>query len=135
MTSSDLPRVARGTPFDDALLERILLSVKVGGANTLSNGHVDRIMAIDHDGILVSTQRSEKLGTGPQKVPAWMVTRAWDRLRRHGYLTQEGLPPGLEVKRSAFVCALLAHFPDVEVGSVRPTLLRYAPIHSSGSTS
>jgi hypothetical protein len=52
-----------------------------------------------------------------------MVVAAWDRLRRRGQLSQPELLDDLNVKRSAFVCALLALFPDVVVRSTRPTVL------------
>ena len=122
---ADVNLAPRGTPLDDDLYERILRSVEEGDElRTLSDRRSNRIISIDRDGIQVTTQRSERMGTGPRMVPAWMIVRAWEHLRTRGYLTQEGLLHGLEVKRSAFVCALLANFPDVEVESVRPTLLR-----------
>jgi len=52
-----------------------------------------------------------------------MITAAWDHLRRHGQLSQEELLEDLNVKRSAFVCAFIAGFPNVVVKSVRPTVL------------
>jgi len=127
---TDVEGVARGTPFDEGLLDVILQSVKVGEEiRTLSNQRANRIEAIDADGISVTTGRSTRMGTGPQKVPAWMITRAWNHICKHGYLTQQGLLHDLDVKRSAFVCALLAKFPGVEVETVRPTLLRLAARH------
>ena len=48
---------------------------------------------------------------------------AWHHLRRHGKLTNEELVNELNAKRSAFVCALLAQFPDVVVRSTRPIVL------------
>jgi hypothetical protein len=54
-----------------------------------------------------------------------MIVRAWAHLTSTGTLTQEGLKHQLDVYRSAFVCALLATFPDVEVQSRRPIKLRF----------
>jgi hypothetical protein len=52
-----------------------------------------------------------------------MVAVAWDRLCKNGSLSQDELLNDLNVKRSAFVCALLAQFPDVVVRQTRPTVL------------
>ena len=124
-TRCEVNPAPRGTPLDDDLYERIVRSVAEGDElRTLSNQRSNLIISIDRDGIQVATQRSARMGTGPRLVPAWVVVRAWEHSCTRGYLTQEGLLHGLEVKRSAFVCALLAKLPDVEVESVRPTLLR-----------
>ena len=56
-------------------------------------------------------------------MPAWMIVAAWEHLRRNGELTHHELLHELNVKRSAFVCALLAQFPDVVVRSTRPLVL------------
>jgi Family of unknown function (DUF6884) len=52
---------------------------------------------------------------------AWYGTA--EPLRQMGELSQNELLNDLNVKRSAFVCALLAQFPDVVVRSTRPTVL------------
>lgn len=57
------------------------------------------------------------------QVPAWMITAAWNRLCDKGELRQQELLNELNVKRSAFVCALVAKFPDVRIQSTRPTVL------------
>jgi antitoxin (DNA-binding transcriptional repressor) of toxin-antitoxin stability system len=120
-----VPQAPRGTDFGDDLFEKILRSVSAGEElRTLSQGRPNRIVSIDRNGVYVTTQRSEGLGTGPQLVPAWMFVRAWDQLTEKGSLTQEGLKHALGVNRSVFVCALLATFDDVEVESRRPTKLR-----------
>ena len=67
--------------------------------------------------------RSDERGSGPQTVPAWMIAVAWNRLRQKGELSQNELLNDLNVKRSAFVVALFAQFPDVVVRSTRPTVL------------
>ena len=123
--------IPRGTPFDDELYERVTLVIDAGDEiATLSSLKLNEIARVDRNGIDVLSERSRRLGTGPQNVPAWMVMRAWSHLRDHGELSQQQLLDDLEVKRSAFVCALLATFPDVDVESVRPTVLRWAPSDS-----
>ena len=115
---------ARATEFDDDLMERIRAAVEIGSEiETLSIKRPNRIVGVDRKGIEVETLRSDSRGSGPQLVPAWMVVAAWDRLRRRGQLSQSELLDELNVKRSAFVCALLALFPDVVVRSTRPTVL------------
>jgi hypothetical protein len=52
-----------------------------------------------------------------------MFVAAWDRLCTNGILSQVELLNDLNVKRSAFVCAMLAQFPDVVVLQNRPTVL------------
>lgn len=124
--------IPRGTPFNDELYERIMLAVEPGDEiATLTSLKLNEIMRVDRDGIDVSTERSRRLGIGPQRVPAWMVMRAWEHLRTHGQLTQPELLEVLAVKRSAFVCALIAAFPDVDVEGVRPTKLRFTPVRGA----
>jgi hypothetical protein len=91
--------------------------------STLSNRRPNRIVSADCSGVLVATLRSERRGTGPQLVPAWMIVAAWEHLRRNGVLSHDVLLNELNVKPSAFVCALLARFPDVDVRSNRPIVL------------
>ena len=57
-----------------------------------------------------------------------MIQVAYDWLRAHGTLTNRFLldTDGLNVKRSSFVCALLARLPGVEVRSTRPITLAMA---------
>jgi hypothetical protein len=112
--------------LDDDLLERV--RAVVASSNEIATLGFDRpnkIVAVDRAGIEVETERSTSLHTGPQLVPAWMVNAAWDYLRQNSSLSQDTLRDELNVKRSAFVCALLARFPDVVVESMRPTVLRY----------
>jgi hypothetical protein len=54
-----------------------------------------------------------------------MVQGAWDYLQAHGGLTNRYLldKDGLNVKRSSFVCALLARLPGVVVVSPNPIML------------
>jgi len=115
---------ARSIEFDDELFNRVLSVVKAGDEiTTLGNKRPNRIVSIDRSGFSVETLRSDRRGTGPQIVPAWMTVAAWEQLRQKGELTHHELLHELNVKRSAFVCALLAQFPDVVVRSARPIVL------------
>ena len=115
---------ARSTEFNDELFNRVLSVLESGDEiTTLSNKRPNRIVSIDRSGVSVETLRSDHRGTGPQIVPAWMIVAAWDHLRQNGELTHHELLNELNVKRSAFVCALLAQFPDVVVRSTRPIVL------------
>ena len=53
-----------------------------------------------------------------------MIQIAWDWLQARGTLTARFLvaTEGLNVKRSSFVCALLARLPEVTVVSTRPQI-------------
>ena len=116
---------ARSTELDDELLERVLAVIRPGDEiATLSNKRPNRIASVDRSGVEVETLRSDRRGSGPQTVPAWMIVAAWNHLRQKGELSQNELLNDLNVKRSAFVCALLAQFPDVVVRSTRPTVLQ-----------
>jgi hypothetical protein len=120
-----LPKAAE---FDDELLERVQSVVEPGDEiSTVSNKRPNRIVAIDRLGVSVETLRSDRRGSGPQLVPAWMIVAAWKRLKQKGELSQNELLNELNVKRSAFVVALLAQFPDVVVRSTRPTVLEFVP--------
>ena len=116
---------SRSTELDDELLERVLAVIRPGDEiATLSNKRPNRIASVDRSGVEVETLRSDRRGSGPQTVPAWMIVAAWNHLRQKGELSQNELLNDLNVKRSAFVCALLAQFPDVVVRSTRPTVLQ-----------
>lgn len=114
----------RAAEFDDVLFERIS---EVAGPGTviltLSTKNLNRITAVDRKGVWVETERSMSLGSGPQLVPAWMIAVAWERLCDKGELSQQELLNELNVKRSAFVCALVAKFPEVHIRSTRPTVV------------
>jgi len=83
------------------------------------------IREVTPDGVWVETRRSRAAGRPPQLVDAWMIQSAWDYLQAHGVLTNRFLlsTDGLNVKRSSFVCALLARLPEVSVASTRPITL------------
>nr|PZN22889.1 MAG: hypothetical protein DIU75_06710 [Mycolicibacterium hassiacum] len=113
-----------GTSLDDELLGRIRNVVAQGEViETLTNKRPNRIVRVEPDGVWVETMRSERLGTGPQLVPAWMITKAWNQLRADGELSHDDLLNAMNVKRSAFVMALLARFPDVTVRSTYPAVI------------
>lgn len=134
-----MEKEAESATFDDALLDLIHAAVDVGDViTTLGRARPNRITWINEDGVWVRTEKSDREGTGPQLVPAWMITAARNHLVKRGRLTQQELLEELNVKRSAFVCALLAHFPDVEVesnpsSSNQPIALLFSP-HSHGDT-
>lgn len=110
--------------FDDELFDIVTEVIQSGTVIlTLGNKKLNRITSVDRDGVLVETERSLARRSGPQRVPAWMIAAAWGRLIDKGELSQRELLTGLNVKRSAFVCALLAKFPDVHIRSTRPTVL------------
>lgn len=115
----------RRAEMSDELYARVQAAIQPGDEiYTLANNHVNRISGVHRTGVLVETARSDELGIGPQEVPAWMIEDGWDHLHRTGELTQVFMLNDLNVKRSAFVCALLASFPDVVVQSNRPVVLR-----------
>jgi len=110
--------------FDEALFRQVTQVVGPGTAIlTLSTKNLNRVTAVDRKGVWVETERSMRLGSGPQLVPAWMIAAAWDRLCDKGELSQQELLNELNVKRSAFVFALVAKFPEVHIRSTRPTVL------------
>jgi hypothetical protein len=65
-----------------------------------------------------------------------MIQIAWEWLLAHGTLTNRHLldKDGLNVKRSSFVCALLARLPDVQVLRVRPIELALDGMRSVPAT-
>ncbi len=110
--------------LDDDLYNRIASVIAVGDEiETLSIKRPNWIASVDRTGVWVETGRSRSRQSGPQLVPAWVIAVAWDRLCMNGTLSQVELLNDLNVKRSAFVCALLAQFPDVVVRQNRPTVL------------
>lgn len=116
----------KATEFDDELFHLINAVVRSGEAiETLSIKRPNWINRIERNGIWVETEKSRREGGGPQLVPAWMVVAAWEFLRKNHIMSQNELLNGLNVKRSAFVCALLALFPDVVVRGARPTVLEF----------
>jgi hypothetical protein len=116
---------ARVSEMSDALYARVESVIAPGEEiETLANKQINRIAGLDRTGVFVETARSKERGTGPQHVPAWMIATAWEHLRRTGELSQVTLLNDLNVKRSAFVCAVLALFPGVVLQSSRPVVLQ-----------
>jgi hypothetical protein len=124
-TTDEKPPARAG--FDDDLFRLVSQAVCPGQViKTLGKARPNRIVSIGREGLRVETDKSVREGRGPQLVPAWMVSAAWQHLAERGYLSQSELLDDLNVKRSAFVCALLAHFPGVEVGEDGNIVLRLA---------
>lgn len=116
----------RPEEFSPELYALLQESVREGTiVTTLSAGNPNRISCLDRTGIGVETGRTQVEGTGPQLVPAWMVEAGWRRLKERGRLSYAELVAtnDLNVKRSSFVCALLARLPAVTVVSQRPIVL------------
>jgi hypothetical protein len=113
--------------LDPALLRRITDAVVVGSEiSTLGpDPKPNWIADITPDGVWVETLSSRAKGRRPQLIEAWMIQVAWDYLAAHGSLTNRFLldKDGLNVKRSSFVCALLARLSDVAVASTKPITL------------
>ena len=123
------PSRGAGLTSDD-LMGRITRAVQPGDViTTLSQGRPNTIVTVGPEGIGVETGRSTEQGTGPQLVPYWMIERSWTHLVTHGRVTLAFMldKDGLNVKRSAFVAALLACFDDVRVVSSRPVELEHRP--------
>lgn len=112
--------------FSDEVYALVATAVEIGTPiYTLTIKRPNWIAAIDRTGVWVETERSRRLGSPPQLVPAWMIETGWEHLTRAGELSQKELLNTLNVKRSAFVCALLAQFPDVVVRDMNPTVLEF----------
>ncbi|WP_231965771.1 hypothetical protein [Mycobacterium sp. E802] len=110
--------------LDDDLMARITDVVDRSDAiQTLSNKRTNWMTSVDRAGVWVETERSKAQESGPQLVPAWMIVVAWERLCKNGSLSRIELLNDVKIVRSAFVCALLAQFPDVVVVQDRPALL------------
>ena len=92
---------------------------------TLSDGRPNTIVELAPEALWIQTERSRRLGRGPEPVPAWMFNIAWEYLAAHGRLSNRYLldTDGLNVKRSSAVCAVLARLPSVRLLSTRPIKL------------
>ncbi len=120
------------TEFDDTLLERIQSVVQPGDEIlTLAAKRLNLIAAIDRNGIWVQTSRSKSHHAVPKLVPAWMITTAWQQLQKAGVLSNTELLDDLNVKRSSFVIALLAQFPDVVVRSSEPIVVELISVSAT----
>ena len=90
---------------------------------TLSSKPPTALAAVGREGLRGETLRSQSRGSGPQLVPAGMIVKAWRHLQKAGVLSHTELLEDLNVKRSAFVIALLAQFPEVAVRSTEPIVV------------
>ncbi|UAL31146.1 hypothetical protein K8W59_06655 [Nocardioides rotundus] len=120
----------RSSEFNPDLLAHLEKHCPAGSIiPTISSGAPNRIAYLRPIGIGVETDRSRSRGDAPQLVPAWMVDVAWRRLHERGSLTNRELlaSEGLNVKRSSFVCALLAQLPGIVICSHRPIALELSP--------
>jgi hypothetical protein len=125
-TDKRLSGIARPAEFDEELFQLINRIVGVGDVvTTLGMARPNRVSAIDGTGLWVETEKSIRDGKGPKLVPAWMINAGWQHLEKHGRLSQAELLDDLNVKRSAFVCALLARFPGVDVGDEENIVLHF----------
>lgn len=112
--------------LDDELFALLSQHVPAGSAiETVGMRQPNWVSEVTKRGVMIETERSRALKAEPQLVPAWMIQTAWKHLRDHGTLANAFLvaTDGLNVKRSAAVCALLAELPEVEVVSTRPIVL------------
>ena len=101
------------------LLSRIMASAPPGTTvATVANGRPNRIVDVGPNGVLVETERTDRLGTGPQLVPAALLMADWSTLESSG-----SFPLREASHRGSFACALFATFPDVSVASTRPVRL------------
>lgn len=118
------PDTSAGDRFEPDLFRLLRLHVPEGSTiRTLGTGRPNAVARLDELGIWVATGRTATRGTGPQHVPPWMVTLAWEVLQARGELSNRHLLDDLRVHRSSFVCALLATLPMVDVRSTRPIVL------------
>lgn len=115
-----IPWVARGS-VDAELLDPILFAHIEAAVRadpvfrTVQRGANNVVVEATPVGVWVETEKSRREGQPAQPVPAWMIQFAWDYLLQHGELTNKELRDGpLSVKRSSFVCALLARLPGVQ---------------------
>lgn len=116
----------RPSEFSVAVFKLLRDNVSAGDTIvTLASGALNTIVDVTPEGVTVDTQRTKVSGNGPQIVPAWMIEVAWRRLQERRRLTNKELlsTEDLNVKRSSFICALLAQLPEVEVASTRPIVL------------
>ena len=128
------PNVAAKEVLDPALLRQIRAEVASNPeVLTIADRKPNWVREITPEGVWVDTLRSRAAGRRSQLVNARMIQVAWDYLQAHGSLTSRYLldKDGLNVKRSSFVCALLARLPDVEVACTAPITLTFRKgVHS-----
>jgi hypothetical protein len=117
------PWLSKG-PIEPELLDPVLFGLIVDSVEksavfkTIQRGAENIVHDVTRAAVWVETEKSRAEKEPPQPVPAWMIQFAWDHLQQHGELTNKYLRDGpLSVKRSSFVCALLARLPGVEATS------------------
>lgn len=116
---------ASNEPMDSDLLAALRGTISAGDVlTTIAEGKPNRIQDISERGVLVETERSQKAGTGPQLVPAWMLNLGWKHLQSNGSLANRHLLTEHNVRRSSAVCTLLSALPQVEVRSSRPVVIQ-----------
>jgi HKD family nuclease len=70
------------------LWELLRLAVTPGTVvHTIAEGAPNRAVEISREAVWIETERSARLGRGPEAVPAWMLNVAWDHLVANGTLT------------------------------------------------
>ncbi len=114
--------------FDPELLAQLRAEVARDPLfKTLTRGNPNWVTEVNPQGLYVETQASRGKGIGPQLIPAWMFELAWTALRSRGSITQQEVlaTDGLNIKRSAGVCAILARLPGVHVVKTGQTTLRW----------
>jgi HKD family nuclease len=117
---------AKDETFSDELLKKICAHILIGTEiHTISQGKTNRIVDINPAGVLIETKSGIAKNIGPQLVDAWMIELAWDYIRANGEISNKYLCNELRVKRSAAVCLILSCFPEVEVASTLPVVLKY----------
>ncbi|MEI2713463.1 MAG: arginine deiminase-related protein [Nocardioides sp.] len=117
---------SRAEEFSPDLLSAIRAAIgEERVVHTLGHHRPNTIVELGPSGILVENERTQNRGAGPQLVPAWMFESAWQALREHGRLSNRELlaSDDLNIKRSSFVCAVLAKLPEVEVVGTSPVVL------------
>jgi hypothetical protein len=132
----DLPVVEEA--FSSELYGLILTAVAATGGQftTIAKDKPNHVTEVTTTGLYVVTDASAAKSAPAQFVPAWMIEIAWDYLRAHGRLTNRFLldADGLNVKRSSFVCALLAKLPGVAATYSAADGVVLTRLHSSSWT-
>jgi HKD family nuclease len=135
--SPETPRGVVAEVLDDGLLAAIRAALANDMiVRTLSDRNPNWVREVTPDGIWVETERSRAADKPAQLVEAWMIQIAWEWLQTHRQLTNRFLlaTDGLNVKRSSFVCAVLARLPEVRVTRLRPIELTLSVPHNRHAT-
>lgn len=114
--------------MSEALYQALCKAVQPGETIVpLTGTRPKRVAAITPTDVFLETEKSLRDAEGLQRVPGWMLQRAWDHLCAHGSLTEEYARAswGLKISCPNAVCTLLSHVADVTVVSTRTVRLRY----------